>query len=35
LKLKDNPSFKSYLEDALPEAYENGRDLAMGETDFS
>ncbi len=32
--LKDNPSLKSYLEDALPEAYENGRDLAMGETDL-
>jgi hypothetical protein len=32
--LKDNPSLKSYLEDALLEAYENGRDLAMGETDL-
>jgi hypothetical protein len=32
--LKDNPSLKSYLEDALAEAYENGRDLAMGETDL-
>jgi hypothetical protein len=32
--LKDNPSLKPYLEDALPEAYENGRDLAMGETDL-
>ena len=32
--LKDNPSLKSYLEDIVSEAYENGRDLAMGETDF-
>ena len=32
--LKDSPSLKPYLEDALPEAYENGRDLAMGETDL-
>jgi hypothetical protein len=32
--LKDNPSLKPYLEDALAEAYENGRDLAMGETDL-
>jgi hypothetical protein len=32
--LKDNPSLKSYLEDALAEVYENGRDLAMGETDL-
>ncbi len=32
--LKDNPSLKTYLEDALAEAYENGRDLAMGETDL-
>lgn len=32
--LKDNPSLKPYLKDALPEAYENGRDLAMGETDL-
>ena len=32
--LKDNPSLKPDLEDALPEAYENGRDLAMGETDL-
>ncbi|HEY9726733.1 MAG TPA: DUF29 domain-containing protein [Chroococcales cyanobacterium] len=32
--LKDNPSLKPYLEDALIEAYENGRDLAMGETDL-
>ena len=32
--LKDNPSLQPYLEDVLPEAYENGRDLAMGETDL-
>jgi hypothetical protein len=32
--LKDNPSLKPYLEDALIEAYENGRDLAMAETDL-
>ncbi|HAG79780.1 MAG TPA: DUF29 domain-containing protein [Cyanobacteria bacterium UBA12227] len=32
--LKDNPSLKSYLENALAEAYENGKDLAMGETDL-
>jgi hypothetical protein len=32
--LKENPSLKPYLEDVLSEAYENGRDLAMGETDL-
>jgi len=32
--LKDNPSLKSHLENALLEAYENGRDLAMGETNL-
>lgn len=32
--LKDNPSLKSYLKDLVSEAYENGRDLAMGETDL-
>jgi hypothetical protein len=32
--LKDNRSLKPYLEEALPEAYENGRDLAMGETNL-
>jgi len=32
--LKDNPSLKPYLEDVVSEAYENGRDLAMGETDL-
>ncbi|MBV8883159.1 MAG: DUF29 domain-containing protein, partial [Chroococcidiopsidaceae cyanobacterium CP_BM_RX_35] len=30
--LKDNPSLKPYLDDALKEAYENARDLAMAET---
>ena len=32
--LKDNPSLKSDLDDALQEAYENAKDLAMGETDL-
>jgi hypothetical protein len=32
--IKDNPSLKPYLEEALIEAYENGKDLAMGETDL-
>lgn len=32
--LKDNPSLAPYLEEALQEAYENARDLAMGETDL-
>jgi hypothetical protein len=32
--LVDNPSLKSYLPDALQSAYENGRDLAMGETNL-
>ncbi|MBE9168392.1 DUF29 domain-containing protein [Pleurocapsales cyanobacterium LEGE 06147] len=32
--LKDNPSLKSYLDEALQEAYENARDLAMGETNL-
>ena len=32
--LNDNPSLKPYLEEVLGEAYENGRDLAMGETDL-
>ncbi len=30
--LKENPSLKSYLEEAVGEAYENGRDLAKLET---
>jgi Domain of unknown function DUF29 len=32
--LKDNPSIKSALDDILKEAYQNARDLAMGETDL-
>jgi Domain of unknown function DUF29 len=32
--LQENPSLKSVLADALIEAYENGKDLAMGETDL-
>ncbi len=32
--LKDNPSLAPYLEEALPAAYENARDLAMGETNL-
>ena len=32
--LKENPSLKPSLDDALLEAYENARDLAMGETDL-
>ena len=32
--LKDNPSLKSYVEEALQESYLNGRDLAMGETNL-
>lgn len=32
--LKDNPSLKPYLDEALQEAYENGRDLASGETNL-
>ncbi|BAZ12621.1 hypothetical protein NIES4071_44530 [Calothrix sp. NIES-4071] len=32
--LKDNPSLKSYINEALLEAYENGKDLAMGETNL-
>lgn len=32
--LKDNPSLKPYLDDALSEAYENARDLAMGDTNL-
>lgn len=33
--LSDNPSLKPYLEEALQEAYENGRDLASGEINLS
>jgi hypothetical protein len=32
--LKENPSLKPYLDEALQEAYENAKDLAMGETDL-
>jgi Domain of unknown function DUF29 len=32
--LQENPSLKSDLEAAVTDAYENGRDLAMGETDL-
>ncbi|MEC4986954.1 MAG: DUF29 domain-containing protein, partial [Oscillatoria sp. PMC 1068.18] len=32
--LRDNPSLKSYQEEALAEAYQNGRDLAVKETNL-
>ncbi|WP_414529670.1 DUF29 domain-containing protein [Nodularia chucula] len=32
--LRENPSLKPYLEEALPEAYQNARDLASGETNL-
>lgn len=32
--IKENPSLQAYLDAALNEAYENGRDLAMAETDL-
>ena len=32
--IKENPSLKPYLEEAILEAYDNARDLAMGETDL-
>lgn len=32
--LKDNPSLKPHLDNALQEAYENAKDLAMGETNL-
>jgi hypothetical protein len=32
--LKDNPSLQPYFAEALEEAYENAKDLAMGETDL-
>ncbi|WP_414566228.1 MULTISPECIES: DUF29 domain-containing protein [unclassified Anabaena] len=32
--LNENPSLKPYIEEALPEAYENARDLASGETNL-
>ncbi|MEG3906783.1 DUF29 domain-containing protein [Microcoleus sp. w2-18bC1] len=32
--IHDNPSLKPYLQEAFQEAYQNGRDLAVGETDL-
>ncbi|RFP62742.1 MAG: DUF29 domain-containing protein [Limnothrix sp. CACIAM 69d] len=32
--LQDSPSLKAYLAEAVQDAYENGRDLAIGETDL-
>ena len=32
--LKDNPSLKPYLTEAVQEGYENGKDLAIGETNL-
>ena len=32
--IQDNPSLKPYLPEAFQEAYQNGRDLALGETDL-
>jgi hypothetical protein len=32
--LKENPSLQPYLETAVQEAFENARDLAMGETNL-
>lgn len=32
--LQEDPSLKPYLDTALAQAYENARDLAMGETDL-
>lgn len=32
--LGENPSLKPYLEEALQESYQNGRDLASGETNL-
>jgi Domain of unknown function DUF29 len=32
--LKDSPSLNAYVDEALQEAYENAKDLAMGETDL-
>lgn len=32
--LSDNPSLKPYLGEALEQAYQNGRDLASGETNL-
>ncbi|PSF34242.1 DUF29 domain-containing protein [Aphanothece hegewaldii CCALA 016] len=33
--IQDNPSLKPYLDEAVKEAYENAKDLAMGETNLS
>ncbi|WP_228371767.1 DUF29 family protein [Trichormus azollae] len=32
--LNDNPSLCSYVVEAITEAYQNGRDLAVGETNL-
>lgn len=32
--LKDNPSLKYYLTEMMLDSYENGRDLAIGETNL-
>ena len=32
--IKENPSLQAYLEEAILEAYDNAKDLAMGETDL-
>lgn len=32
--LQDNPSLKPYLQEALQEAYENGKDLAVAQTNL-
>lgn len=32
--IKENPSLKAYLSEAILDAYDNGRDLAMGETNL-
>ncbi|NEP17725.1 MAG: DUF29 domain-containing protein [Leptolyngbya sp. SIO4C1] len=32
--LQDSPSLKPYIEEAIASAYENARDLAMGETEL-
>ncbi|MEH2366460.1 DUF29 domain-containing protein [Nostoc sp.] len=32
--LNENPSLKPYIEEALQESYQNGRDLASGETNL-
>ncbi|BAM51219.1 hypothetical protein BEST7613_2288 [Synechocystis sp. PCC 6803] len=32
--IKENPSLKTYLSEAISDGYDNGRDLAMGETNL-